>query len=587
MFKNIINGSKILMNFLEYDSRKTIFEAIMAEFFSVLCSMIPMFGLYNIIENIVYKDNMQNSFAWAWIILLSIVIKIIFHGFALKLSHKVAYNAVFEIRNRLILKFSKLNQGYMEENSSGKLKNIVFDDIESIEQFYGHQVPEILSSLGIPLFLGIFVFITDFRIGLVMIIPILIFLICLRKTNLLQNKNFQKMFFIQQNLNNAMVEYINAMKEIKIFGGNEKVFSRFESASENYKEFMVGWFKDSRHLMTTSDIVLASGVVFVFPVAGYLYILQEISMVKFLLYIFISLCFYSPLAKIPQFTDILNINVHIAQRVDFILKLDELSVCDNSRKICDISNNISFESVYFGYGGESVLKNLSFRVNKNEIVGLVGPSGGGKSTIVKLISRFWDVAEGNIFIDGVDIRNIRQETLSKLIAYVTQNVSVFEMSVRDNIKIGNENATDEEIVQAAKDATCHEFIKKLPNGYETILGKEGVGLSGGEKQRIAIARALLKKSPILLLDEATAYIDPDNESKLQEALSRLMKDKTVIVIAHRLSTIMNADHILVIENGEIKENGRHEELINMKGRYSEMWDAYNRGNDWVLGRGVK
>lgn len=180
MFKNIINGSKILMNFLEYDSRKTIFEAITTEFFSVLCSMIPMFGLYNIIENIVYKDNMQNSFAWAWIILLSIVIKIISHGFALKLSHKVAYNAVFEIRKKLILKFSKLNQGYMEENSSGKLKNIVFDDIESIEQFYGHQVPEILSSLGIPLFLGVFVFITDFRIGLIMIIPILIFLICCR-----------------------------------------------------------------------------------------------------------------------------------------------------------------------------------------------------------------------------------------------------------------------------------------------------------------------------------------------------------------------------------------------------------------------
>ncbi|GMQ56524.1 ABC transporter ATP-binding protein [Vallitalea sediminicola] len=581
MSKYIIKGTKVLLELLDKKSKNNMIKSILADLLSVGCSIMPMFGLYNIINIILRKSDSKGMFMWAGIIFISIILKIIFHGKAIRISHIVAYNTLYNIRKDLIYKFSRLNQGYMDSNSSGKLKSIIFDDIESLEQFYGHHIPEILSSIGIPLVMEIILLILDLRIALVMLIPVIIFLICLHRTNVLQSKNFESMFMTQQNLNASMVEYINAMKEIKIFGGNKKVFWRFQQSADSYKEFMVKWFKDSRYLMTTSDIILSSGIVFVFPVAGYLYINGNIDISKFLLYLFVSLCFYSPLAKIPQFTDVLSINAHIAERLQMLLNMQELKnhECQESYVY---NGDIIFDDVSFGYDEKKVIKNLSFTIKKNQVVGLVGPSGGGKSTITKLISRFWDVNEGKIYIDGVDIKEISTENLAKSIAYVTQNVSTFHMSVRDNIKMGKPDATEEEIICAAKNAMCHDFILKLPKGYETLLGEDGINLSGGQKQRIAIARALLKNAPILLLDEATAYMDPDNEEQLQKVLTRLMKNKTVIMIAHRLSTVIDADKILVLDKGVIKEEGNHNDLIGVGKIYKKMWDCFKYGSSWTL-----
>jgi ATP-binding cassette subfamily B protein len=556
--------------------------SVLLDFLSVLCSIIPIIGLYMIINNVIENGETKVLYIWALVICISIIGKIVFHGMALRISHIVAYDILFEIRKKLVFKYSKVSQGYLEENSSGKLKKIIFDDVESLEQFYGHHVPEILSSIFIPLVMSVIVFFLDIRVWIVLMIPIVIFLVCLKKTNILQGKNFQTMFMTQQKLNSSLVEYINGMKEIKVFGGEEKAAGKFEEAAEAYSNFMVKWFKDSRHLMTMSSIVLSSGIIFVFPAVGYLHHIGEIDISRTMLYIFVSLGIYAPLAKIPQLTDVLSLNAHIAGRVSSMLELPELAANDSELKLLD--GDIVFEKVSFGYDENNVLEDFSITAKKNEVIGIVGPSGSGKSTILKLVARFWDVSKGTISIGKTDIKEVSQEGLAKSIAYVTQNVCIFDMSILDNIRIGQPDATEKEIISAAKKAQCHDFIMKLPEGYNTLLGSEGVHLSGGEKQRIAIARAIIKNAQILLLDEATAYIDPDNEYNLQMALSKLMLDKTVIIVAHRLSTIVDADKIYVLDKGKVVEKGKHAELVENNGLYSSMWSKFNSSQEIALGK---
>lgn len=584
MSKYIVDGIRILVKFLSKQGVQRMMGSVLLDFISVLCGIVPMIGLYMIINNVIGNGDSSELYLWATIIGITIICKIVFHGLALRISHIVAYDILFEIRKKLVFKFSKVNQGFLEENSSGKLKKIVFDDVESLEQFYGHHVPEILSSIAIPLIMSIIVLIMDIRVWIVLIIPIIIFMICLQKTNILQGKNFQMMFMTQQKLNSSLVEYINGMKEIKVFGGEEKVAGKFKEAADAYSKFMVKWFKDSRHLMTMSDIVLSSGIVFVFPVVGYLYHIGEIDISKMLLYIFISLCIYAPLAKIPQFTDVLSMNAHIAGRVSAMMDLPELE--SNNNEIKSLDGDVVFNKVTFGYNESNVLEDFIITVKKNEVIGIVGPSGSGKSTILKLIARFWDVNKGTITIGDTDIKLISQECLAKSIAYVTQNIYIFDMSIMDNIRIGRPDATEKEIISAAQKAQCHEFIIKLPQGYNTLLGSEGVHLSGGEKQRIAIARAIIKNAPILLLDEATAYIDPDNEFNLQKALSKLMLDKTVIIVAHRLSTIVDADMIYVLDKGKVVEKGKHTELVIKDGLYNSMWTKFNSSQEIALGKEI-
>ncbi len=575
------SGIRTLFRFL---SRKEQKRLCLSGFFAILSaifSVFPMLGLYLILNAILDGRDFHGSLPGICVSVAGIFLQVIFHAISTRLSHRIAFEALYEIRSQILQKLSRINQGYLDENSSGKLKSILFDDVEQLEMFYGHHFPEILGCLLVPIVTAICMIVLDFRIALTLFLPIAIFILCVRSMGKLQNKNFPGMFQTSQAMNTAMVEFIHGIKELRIFSAESKIHSRFEQTANDYREFMVKWFKDSRHLMTINTVVMSSGIVFVFPVAGYLYLQGGFNISRLMLFLFVSLCFVAPLSKIAIYTHMLHLNAQIAERLNAMLMLPEL---DAPVDFAELDNySVTFENVSFAYGEKEVLHNISFQADENRVTALVGPSGSGKSTIAKLIDRFWDVNGGIIRIGGIDIRKISRGQLAEIVSFVTQDITIFEMSIMENIKLGNPNASFDEIVKAAQAACCHDFISDLPNGYDTKLGK-GTLLSGGEKQRISLARAILKNAPILVLDEATAYCDPDNEAELQKALSALAKGKTVIIIAHRLSSVADADQILLIKDGCLIDHGTHDDLLNQSTAYSDMWQAFLMSERWFAGR---
>lgn len=575
------NGIRTLFRFL---SRKEQKRLCLSGFFAILSaifSVFPMLGLYLILNAILDGRDFHGSLPGICVSVAGIFLQVIFHAISTRLSHRIAFEALYEIRSQILQKLSRINQGYLDENSSGKLKSILFDDVEQLEMFYGHHFPEILGCLLVPIVMAICMIVLDFRIAFTLFLPIAIFILCLRSMGKLQNKNFPGMFQTSQAMNTAMVEFIHGIKELRIFSAESKIHSRFEQTANDYREFMVKWFKDSRHLMTINTVVMSSGIVFVFPVSGYLYLQGAFNISHLMLYLFVALCFVAPLSKIAIYTHMLHLNAQIAERLNAMLMLPELDAPVDSAELDNYS--VIFENVSFAYGEKEVLHDISFQADENRVTALVGPSGSGKSTIAKLIDRFWDVNGGVIRIGGIDIRKISRGQLAEIVSFVTQDITIFEMSIMENIKLGNPNASFDEIVKAAQAACCHDFIADLPNGYDTKLGK-GTLLPGGEKQRISLARAILKNAPVLVLDEATAYCDPDNEVELQKALSALAKGKTVIIIAHRLSSVADADQILLIKDGCLVDRGTHDDLLNQSTMYSNMWQAFILSEQWFAGR---
>lgn len=575
------NGIRTLFRFLSRKEQKRLYLSGFFAIFSAIFSVFPMLGLYLILNAILDGRDFHGSLPGICVSVAGIFLQVIFHAISTRLSHRIAFEALYEIRSQILQKLSRINQGYLDENSSGKLKSILFDDVEQLEMFYGHHFPEILGCLLVPIVTAICMIVLDFRIALTLFLPIAIFILCLRSMGKLQNKNFPGMFQTSQAMNTAMVEFIHGIKELRIFSAESKIHSRFEQTANDYREFMVKWFKDSRHLMTINTVVMSSGIVFVFPVAGYLYLQGAFNISRLMLYLFVALCFVAPLSKIAIYTHMLHLNAQIAERLNAMLMLPELDAPVDSAELDNYS--VTFENVSFAYGEKEVLHDISFQADENRVTALVGPSGSGKSTIAKLIDRFWDVNGGIIRIGGIDIRKISRGQLAEIVSFVTQDITIFEMSIMENIKLGNPNASFDEIVKAAQAACCHDFIADLPNGYDTKLGK-GTLLSGGEKQRISLARAILKNAPVLVLDEATAYCDPDNEVELQKALSALAKGKTVIVIAHRLSSVADSDQILLIKDGCLIDHGTHDDLLNQSTMYFNMWQAFILSEQWFAGR---
>ncbi|MDO4719417.1 MAG: ABC transporter ATP-binding protein [Peptostreptococcaceae bacterium] len=575
------NGVRILFRFLSPKGQRRL---CLSGFFAVLSaafSLLPMLGLYLILSVILGGRDFNECLPGICVSLSGIFLQVLFHTVSTRLSHRTAFDALYEIRSRILQKLSRVNQGYLDENPAGKLKSMLFDDVEQFEMFYGHHFPEILGGLFVPIIMGICMIVLDIRIALTLFLPVAVFVLCLRSMGKMQNKNFPGMFQTSQAMNTAMVEFIHGIKELRIFSVEEQTYFRFEQAAKDYRQFMVKWFRDSRHLMTINTVVMSSGIVFVFPAAGYLYLQGAFDLSRLLLYLFIALCFVAPLSKTAIYAHMLHLNAQIAERLNALLMLPELDAPEDFKELKN--HSLTLENVSFAYGEKEVLHGISFQAEENTVTALVGPSGSGKSTIAKLIDRFWDVKDGMIRIGGVDIRELPRKQLAKTVSFVTQDISLFEMSVRENIQLGNPKASFDEVVKAAEAACCHNFIMDLPEGYDTKLGK-GTLLSGGEKQRISLARAILKNAPVLVLDEATAYCDPDNEAEMQKALSALAKGKTVIVIAHRLSSVTDADQILLIKDGRLEACGTHEDLLDQSAAYFNMWRAFALSEQWFAGR---
>jgi ATP-binding cassette subfamily B protein len=457
------------------------------------------------------------------------------------------------------------------------------EHVEKIELSIAHHLPDVTAGIAVPIFTAIFLFILDWRMALAMLAVIPVAMAAMS----MGYRDFQPMmkgyYDAMEKFNSAIIEYIQGMAVIKAFNQTVESFRKYKDSIEEYNDYMLKWAKRWIPPQTIYSAVIAANLVVILPVGAWLYISGSLSMPTLILFLILGIGFSTPLVKLM---DVFNMSAEVLEgikRIDGILTENPLKEPEVEKKPSNFE--IKFQGVHFGYDGTEVLHDINFVVPENTVTALVGPSGAGKTTIARLIPRFWDVNKGEIFIGGINIKDINTEGLMSLAAFVFQDVILFNDTVYENIRMGREDVSEEDVINAAKMAHCHEFISAMPDGYQTIIGERGTKLSGGEKQRISIARAILKDAPIVILDEATAFVDPENEELIQDAIGNLAQGKTLVVIAHRLSTITEANQIIVLDEGKMVEKGAHEELIQAKNLYSRMWDAHVTAQGWKFETG--
>lgn len=498
-------------------------------------------------------------------------------------AHVAAFDILYGLRIKISEKLSKLGMGYFASHSSGSVKQVMNDDVENIEKFIAHHTIDIVSAVSVLVVSIITMCAIDIRLAIAAIIPSFFGIMLYVKSYASpENARLTKEYYKEISAMSATtVEYVNGMPVLKVFGQAGSSLKRLEHDIIAHGKALREWSNSFNKPFSGFSTAIACPLTVIVPVGVVISFSTdsiELFIPKFFFFLLVGVSMNLPLNKLMFLVSMMQKNIEGIRHVDNILYAEEIPEAKNEEQPKD--NSITFRNVCFGYEEEEVLHNVSFSIKEGETIGLVGPSGGGKSTIAQLIARFWDVRKGEILIGGIDIRNITSETLMQTVAFVFQDIYMFHDTIENNIKMGKE-ATREEVMEAAKAAQIHDFICSLPDGYDTMLG-EGTQLSGGEQQRVSIARAILKDAPIIILDEATAYADAENEAKIQDAFSELTKGKTVLVIAHRLSTITGADRILAVENGYLKESGTHEELLQKGGLYSRIYEAYSRSEVWKL-----
>jgi len=501
--------------------------------------------------------------------------RVLFHALSTSTSHRATFAVLGEMRKRCIEKLAHMPLGVVLDRGTGSLKNILIERIDSIETTLAHIVPEVTANLLIPFAVLIYIFIIDWRMGLASLLTIPMGMVCYSFMIARSDKFYQKTVEATKALNDTAVEYIHGIQVIKVFGKTKSSYERFSQDAYNAAHSFIDWMYVSIFPMTLMLVIMPATMLSVLPIGGILVKLGSLSSVNFISIIILSVGLITPLITAASYSDDISKMGTILEEVRDILEAEEM---ERPLQRVEIKRrNIALKNVHFRYKDKEVLHGISMDIPEGSFIALVGPSGSGKSTIARLIASLWDINEGKIELGGMDIRQIPQKIYTDQIAYVSQDNYLFNMTVRENIRLGRQSATDEEVEEVAKKSGCHDFIIKLENGYDTMAGSSH--LSGGEKQRICIARAMLKAAPIVILDEATAYTDPENEAIIQRAVSKLTEKKTLIVIAHRLSTIVDADKIYVIRKGEIEESGTHSELLKHHGLYESMWKAHMEVKD--------
>ena len=571
---------KALFGLIDKKNKRRLIGAVICCVLSVLCGILPYLGVWGIVTCFL-DERTENLFQYVCLIAVAIILKHLLFGTGTKISHKVAYQTLGETRKKLFRKIAHLPMGYVKTTASGQVKTIIMDNMEQLETFYAHNIPEIISGLAVPLCMEILLVILDIRVAGIMLIPVVLFILVGILMIIVQMKKMDEFNQAFADVSVKTVEYVNGMKELKIFAADESTYGRLSESIRTYSTVVTEWFQSCLKYVAFNHADLNSNLVFLFPLAGLMYLSGSVPAASYIMYLFMGLAMLIPLETVSNNFDYIGMNASVAKKIDEILKLDEMADMTSKAELSD--HTIVFEHVTFSYGeGQPVLKDVSFTVPDGKVNALVGVSGSGKSTAASLICRFWDITEGQICLGGVPLNQIPLSDLMSQISFVTQNTFLFKKSIRENIMMGNQEATEEEMMQAAKDAVCHDFIMRLPKDYDTVIDKE-TKLSGGEKQRITLARAILKNAPIVILDEATAYIDADNEDLLQKALAKLSEGKTVLVIAHRLSSIKEADSIVVLEQGKVIDCGTHDELIRRCSPYQDMWAAFEQSDQWKMG----
>lgn len=545
--------------------------------FDLIPQILLVYLISSLITNNINEDNLKYVFIG---IFISFVLKGVFYYFATKVAHEKAYEKLTELRLDIIDHLKKLSLGFFKEHNTGELTNIVQHDVEQVEVYLAHGLPEIMAVTLLPTIIFVAMIFVDWRLALGMIagVPLMYLVKVLSQKTM--DKNFAIYFNHEKKMREELMEYVKNISVIKAFAKEEEISERTLKTAREY----VYWVKKSMGMVTIPmgliDIFMEIGVVIVMILGSIFLYHGNITTPNFILSIILSSAFTASISKtatLQHFSIVFN------EALKSIGKVLIVSLPTKNTKQGLEFGNIEFKDVNFAYGKDGFeLKNIYLTFKKNSLNAFVGASGCGKSTVSNLLMGFWDADEGQILINGKDIKEYSQENISMLIGSVQQEVILFDLSIFENISIGKLNATKEEVIEAAKKARCHDFISALPNGYETRVGEMGVKLSGGEKQRISIARMILKNAPILILDEAMAAVDSENERLIGEAIDDLSKDKTIITIAHHLNTIRDSDQIIVMDKGLVLDAGSHEELMKRCDFYKDMVEAQNKVDRWNL-----
>ena len=560
---------------------------------SAFIALVPFYDMWRIIKEVLeVRPNFNEAIhikSYGWHAVLFALLAMVFYIAALMCSHKAAFRVQATMRTKMMEHIMKLPLGYVESQGSGKIRKIVMESSATTETFLAHNVPDKVVSKATPIGLLIMMAIFDWRLGLMSLIPAIIAFV-LMFTAMMGPKMAEDMKQYQnalETMSSEAVEYVRGVPVVKTFGQTIFSFKRFKEAIDEYEKWTLDYTKSMMKPMVCFT-TFANGIFAALIIAAYLFAGNTITdqfILNLFFYILITSILTTTLMKVAYAGESQMLVEDALNRMNSIMNVQPLPESKQIQVPSDAS--IDLENVSFTYQDASTkaIDNLSMHIKAGEHIALVGPSGGGKTTVASLISRFWDVNEGSIKIGHVDVKDIEQKELMNQVSYVFQDSRLLKMSILENIRMSRPEASDEEVIQALKDAQCQDIIDKFPDGVHTVIGSKGVYVSGGESQRLSIARAFLKNAPILILDEASAFADPDNEVLVQKAFEKLAKDKTVVMIAHRLSTITNAGCIYVLENGHIVESGKHEELLETKGVYEHMWHQYNQSVKWKVQKG--
>ena len=546
---------------------------------SVIFKVIPYFMIADVVK--MFLDGNREFKAYlvkaVWIA-LSFILAELLHSLSTALSHKATFTVLANIRKTCCEKLARVPLGYVKDTSSGTFKNILVERIDSIETTLAHIVPEFTSNLLAPVIILIYFFLTDWRLALWSLVPVVVGFFSYFGMMLDYKPSFERTVQTTKDLNDAAVEYIDGIEVIKAFGKTESSYAKFTRAAMAYADSFISWMKRCSIFHALMMVVTPYTLLTVLPFGAHYVENGTLTIPDFIMCIILSLGIVGPLITVGSYTDDLGKIGVIVGEVVRILEQPELKRPAKSTAVPK-DNSVTLTDVKFGYHDKEILHGVTMELKAGTVNAIVGPSGSGKSTIAKLIASLWDVNSGSIKIGGVDIKQLSLTDFNQKIAYVAQDNYLFNESVRENIRQGNPDATDEQVIEVTKKSGCYEFIMQLENGFDTIVGGAGGHLSGGERQRISIARAMLKDAPIVILDEATAYTDPENEAILQNSIAKLVAGKTLIVIAHRLSTVKDSDQIFVINDGNVAAHGTHEELLASCPLYKEMWNAHISAKD--------
>lgn len=579
---------KLLFAYADSEKKKMILSVILSVL-SVTLGLIPFYCMYRAICLFTAETVTAGAIIkWCLIALLFYAAKILTFSLSTGTSHSMAYTVLKSLRLRLADRFLHAPLGNVENHSIGEIKNMMVDKIENLEPPLAHMIPEGTGHIVLPIVSLIALWCIDWRLMLASLITFPLSFFCMGLTFKISGKNFEKYDQSANYMNSTIVEYIEGIEVIKAFGRTGVSYEKYAGAITDFRTFVVKWLASTYATMKLSFALFPSTLIGTLPVALALANSSIITAPEAALAVMLSISMVGSLAKLEVFSENMRQVKFTVENLEEFLEMPSLP---EPQKKAEIKHtDVCLENVHFSYTGDAkdeVLHGINLNLPEGSFTALVGPSGGGKSTVAKLIARFWDVTSGKITVGGVNVKDMPIEQLSEYVSFVTQDNFLFRCSLLENIRLGNPKATDDEVRAAAKAAQCEEFINKLPLGYDTPAGEAGKRLSGGEKQRIAIARMMLKNAPIVILDEATAFTEPENEDKIQRSIAALRKGKTLLVIAHRLSTIKSADNIIVLKDGEIIAEGKQDELLEKCSLYKDMWLAHTGAKNWAVSSSEK